>query len=64
VSKRCISLRKGSKTAARPLAFAGYQLMTRPELLAKADEAFAKAKGKKTYVSPLPPDLKPPLAKP
>jgi aminobenzoyl-glutamate utilization protein B len=52
---------KGMITAARTLAFAGYQLMTRPEVLAKAREVFIKAKGERTYVSPLPPDLKPPL---
>jgi len=52
---------KGMITAARALAFAGYQLITRPELLAKAREEFIKARGNKTYHSPLPSNLKPPL---
>lgn len=52
---------KGMITAARTLTFAGYQLMTRPELLAKAQEEFVKAKDNKTYLTPLPNDLKPPL---
>lgn len=52
---------KGMITAARTLAYAGYQLMTRPELLEKAWQAFIKARGERNYISPLPPGLKPPL---
>jgi aminobenzoyl-glutamate utilization protein B len=54
---------KGMITAARALALAGYQLLTRPERLAQARQAFIKAKENQSYRSPLPPDLKPPLAK-
>ena len=49
---------KGMLTAARALTYAGYQLMTRPKLLAEAREAFEKAKEGKNYISPIPPDLK------
>ena len=49
---------KGMLTAARALAYAVYQLMTRPKLLTEAREAFEKAKEGKNYISPIPPDLK------
>jgi len=52
---------KGMITAARTLALAGFELMTKPELLEKAKEAFLKETGGKPYVSPLPPEMVAPL---
>jgi len=48
---------KGMLAAAKAMALAGFELMVRPELLAKARDAFAQDTGGKTYMSPLPPDL-------
>ncbi|HEX2987767.1 MAG TPA: M20 family metallopeptidase [Chloroflexota bacterium] len=53
---------KGMITAARALGFAGYQLVSRPEFLAQAREAFEKSRGDKRYQSPLPQELNAPLA--
>ncbi|MBI4279887.1 MAG: amidohydrolase [Armatimonadetes bacterium] len=47
--------------AARGLAATACELFTKPEVLAQAREAFLKDTAGKPYVSPLPPDLKPPL---
>jgi aminobenzoyl-glutamate utilization protein B len=52
---------KAMITAARAMAVAGYELMTKPELLAKAHETFVKDTGGKPYVSPLPADMMAPL---
>jgi aminobenzoyl-glutamate utilization protein B len=52
---------KGMITAARAMAVGGYELMTKPELLQKAKEAFLKQTGGKPYVSPMPADMMEPL---
>jgi aminobenzoyl-glutamate utilization protein B len=53
---------KAMITAAKAMAVAGYELMTKPDLLAKAHEAFLKDTGGKPYVSPLPADMLAPAA--
>jgi aminobenzoyl-glutamate utilization protein B len=53
---------KGMITAARAMALAGYELMTQPELVRQAREAFIKDTDGQPYVSPLPPEMKPPVA--
>lgn len=49
----------GMLTAAKVLAEAGFELMTNPEILSKAKEAFTKLTGGKQYKCAMPPDLKP-----
>ncbi|HEX2987314.1 MAG TPA: amidohydrolase, partial [Chloroflexota bacterium] len=51
---------KSMLTAARSLALGGYRLVTQPELLSQAWEAFDKARGGHKYVSPVPADVAPP----
>lgn len=52
---------KAMITAAKAMAVAGYELMTKPDLLQRAKEAFLKDTGGKPYVSPLPPEMNAPL---
>ncbi len=52
---------KAMVTAARAMALAGFELMTRPDLLARARDAFIRDTGGKPYVSPLPEDLVAPV---
>ena len=51
---------KAMIAAAKAMALAGFELMTKPDLLRKAKETFLKDKGGKTYVSPLPPEMNAP----
>lgn len=53
---------KSMLVAAKAMALAGYELLTRPDLLARAKEAFRKDTGGKPYVSPLPPEMMEPAA--
>jgi len=48
---------KAMIAAAKAMALAGYELMTKPDLLRKAKENFMKDTGGKPYVSPLPPEM-------
>ena len=48
---------KGMITAAKAMALAGFELMTKPELLQKAKAAYLKDTGGKPYVSPLPAEM-------
>ncbi len=50
---------KGMLFAAKSMALAGLDLLTKPTLLAAAQAEFERARGDKTYVSPLPPEAKP-----
>jgi aminobenzoyl-glutamate utilization protein B len=52
---------KGMLTAARAMAVAGHELMTNPDLLAKAREQFVRDTGGKPYVCPLPEEMTEPL---
>ena len=52
---------KGMITAAKAMALAGYELMTTPDLLQKAHEAFLKDTGGQPYLFPLPEDMMEPL---
>lgn len=45
---------KGMILAAKTMALAGYDLLTKPELLVQAKASFEKARAGKTYVTPLP----------
>jgi len=45
---------KGMQLAAKAMALAGIDLLTKPELLAEARAEFQRARGGKPYVSPLP----------
>jgi aminobenzoyl-glutamate utilization protein B len=47
--------------ASKVLASSAIDLMVNPELLKKAKKEFKKRMAGRTYKSPLPPDLKPPL---
>jgi aminobenzoyl-glutamate utilization protein B len=48
---------KAMIAAAKAMALAGYELMTKPDLLRRAKEEFLKNTGGKPYVSPLPPEM-------
>ncbi|MCY3833815.1 MAG: amidohydrolase [Chloroflexi bacterium] len=50
---------KGMIFAAKAMALAGFDLLTKPEVLAAARADFDAARGDKTYVSPLPPEATP-----
>jgi len=50
---------KGMLFAAKGMALAGLDLLTKPDLLVKAREAFDKARDGQTYVTPLPEDALP-----
>ena len=50
---------KGMLFAAKSMALAGWDLLTRPDLLAQAQAEFHKAKKGKSYVSPLPEGARP-----
>ena len=50
---------KGMIFAAKAMALAGLDLLTKSDLLAAAQADFKGARGEKTYVSPLPPEAKP-----
>jgi aminobenzoyl-glutamate utilization protein B len=52
---------KGVIFAAKTMAAAVLDLLTKPEVLKKAREEFESRKRGRVYTSPLPPDLKPPL---
>ncbi len=52
---------KGMIVAAKAMALAGFELMTKPDLLQKAKEAFIKDTDGKPYVSPLPAEMVAPL---
>ena len=52
---------KGMITAARAMALAGHELMTKPDLVQEARAAFLKDTEGKPYASPLPPEMKPPV---
>jgi aminobenzoyl-glutamate utilization protein B len=52
---------KGMIVAAKAMALSGYELMTKPELVQKAREAFIKDTGGQPYVSPLPADVMSPV---
>ncbi len=52
---------KAMIAAGKAMAVAGYELMTKPDLLRKAKETFIKDTGGKPYVSPLPPEMNAPL---
>jgi len=52
---------KAMIAGAKAMALAGYELMTKPDLLQKAKETFLKDTGGKPYVSPLPPEMNAPL---
>jgi hypothetical protein len=45
--------------AAKSMALAGWDLLTRPDVLAQAKAEFEKARKEKMYVSPLPEGAKP-----
>ena len=51
---------KAMIAAAKAMGLAGYELMTKPDLLQKVKEAFLKDTGGKPYVSPLPPEMNAP----
>jgi len=48
-------------TAAKVMAGAGVDLLTKPELIKKMKEEWLEKKKGREYKSPLPPDLKPPI---
>ena len=50
---------KGMIFAAKAMALAGYDLLTKPDLLAAAKAEFERARGANTYVTPLPPEATP-----
>lgn len=50
---------KGMIFAAKAMALAGYDLLTKPDLLAQAKAEFQRALGDRVYVSPLPPEATP-----
>jgi aminobenzoyl-glutamate utilization protein B len=50
---------KGMIFAAKSMALAGWDLLTKPDLLAQAQAEFQRARKGKTYVTPLPPEAKP-----
>jgi aminobenzoyl-glutamate utilization protein B len=52
---------KGMLTAAKAMALAGHKLLTQPDLVQQAREAFVRDTGGEAYVSPLPDGAKPPL---
>jgi aminobenzoyl-glutamate utilization protein B len=52
---------KAMIAAAKAMGLAGYELMTKPDLLRKAKETFTKDTGGKPYVSPLPSEMDAPL---
>jgi aminobenzoyl-glutamate utilization protein B len=52
---------KSAQTAARVLALTGVDLLTDPDLMARAKADFRTRTGGKPYVSPIPKDQKPPL---
>jgi aminobenzoyl-glutamate utilization protein B len=47
--------------AAKTMSFCAIDLLTRPELLRKAQDEFKQRLGGRVYKSPLPPEMKPPL---
>jgi aminobenzoyl-glutamate utilization protein B len=51
---------KAMIAAAKAMGLAGYELMTKPEVLQRVKEAFLKDTGGKPYVSPLPPEMNAP----
>jgi len=51
---------KAMIAAAKAMALAGYELMTKPDVLQGVKEAFLKDTGGKPYVSPLPPEMNAP----
>ena len=50
---------KGMIFAAKAMALAGFDLLAKPDLLAAAQKNFERARGDKTYVTPLPPEATP-----
>ncbi len=50
---------KGMIFAAKAMALAGFDLLTKPELLAQAKAEFERARGGRRYLSPLPPEATP-----
>jgi aminobenzoyl-glutamate utilization protein B len=50
---------KGMLFAAKAMALAGLDLLTKHDLLAKAREAFDRAREGKEYVTPLPEEAQP-----
>ena len=50
---------KGMIFAAKAMALAGFDLFAKPDLLAAAQANFERARGDKTYVTPLPPEATP-----
>jgi len=54
---------QGADLAAKVLALTGVDLLTNPELRARAREFFLEKTGGKPYVSPVPADQEPPLPK-
>ncbi|MCY4539450.1 MAG: amidohydrolase [Chloroflexi bacterium] len=50
---------KGMIFAAKTMALAGFDLVTKPELLAEAKAEFERARAGRAYVSPLPPEATP-----
>lgn len=52
---------KGMLAAAKAMGMAGYTLLTRPDLIAQAREAFVRDTGGEAYVSPLPDGMTPPV---
>jgi len=50
---------KGMIFAAKAMALAGLDLLTKPELLAEATAEFEVARAGRDYVSPLPPEATP-----
>jgi aminobenzoyl-glutamate utilization protein B len=50
---------KGMIFAAKAMALAGLDLLTKPDLLSAAKADFEQARGDETYVTPLPPDATP-----
>ena len=50
---------KGMMFAAKTMALAGLDLLTKPDLLAAAKAEFERARAGRNYVTPLPPDARP-----
>ena len=50
---------KGLLHAGKVMALAGAELLENPELVVKAKEEFDKRRGGETYISPIPPEVKP-----
>ncbi len=50
---------KGMVFAAKAMALAGFDLLTKPDLLAAAQAEFDRARAGRTYATPLPPEARP-----